>query len=61
MSDILIRIGVIFIASTICLPLAYLGISHGSSFGLETGVSLIILNIIIIVYMVKLESKENKS
>ena len=50
-----------FIASTICLPLAYLGISHGSSFGLESGVSLIILNIIIVVYMAKLKGTGNNN
>ena len=61
MNDLLIRIGVMFIASTICLPLAYLGISHGSSFGLESGVSLIILNIIIVGYMAKLKGKGNNN
>ena len=58
MSDILTRMAVILIVSVVCLPLAYLGITHGSSFGLESGVGLIILNIIVIVYMVKVESKE---
>ncbi len=56
MKDILTRIGVVFIVTTICLPLAYLGINHGSSFGLEVGTSLIILNIIIAVYMAKLKN-----
>ncbi len=58
MRDILTRIIVILVVSVVCLPLAFLGITHGSSFGLESGVGLIILNIIVIVYMVKLESKE---
>ena len=57
MSDLLIRIGIVFAACIICLPLAYLGISHGSSFGLEAGTSLIVINIIIAVYMIKLENK----
>ena len=44
--SILIRVGMAFIVSAIFLPLAFLGITHGSSFGLESGISLIILNII---------------
>lgn len=55
MSDLLIRIGVSFAACTICLPLAYLGVAHGNFFGLEVGVSLIIINMIIIVRMLKPE------
>ena len=60
MSDILTRLAVIIIVSGICLPLAYLGISHGSSFGLESGVGLLILNAIAIVYMIKLERGDSK-
>ena len=56
MNDILIRVGMVFATSVICLPLAYLGINHGSSFGLEVGTSLIILNIIVAVYMAKLKN-----
>ena len=60
MSDLLTRIGVSFAATTICLPLAYLGISHGSSFGLESGVTLIVINAIVIIYMSKLAQGVNK-
>jgi len=55
MSELLVRLAVILITSIICMPLAYLGISHGSSFGLEAGVSSLIFNVIVIVYMIKLE------
>ena len=55
MIDILIRMIVIIIVSTVCLPLAFLGITHGSSFGLESGVGLIVLNIIVIIFMVTLK------
>lgn len=53
--SILIRVGMAFIVSAIFLPLAFLGITHGSSFGLESGISLIILNIIAVIHISKLK------
>jgi len=60
MSDLLVRLVVILITSVMCLPLAFLGITHGSSFGLEAGVSLLIINIIAVVFMIKLEKGGDK-
>lgn len=58
MKDLLIRLLVVIIATAICLPGAYLGFTHGSSSGLEIGLSCVVLNGLIVYFMIKLKGKE---
>lgn len=46
MKNILFKFGLVLCVNAICLPLAYLGVTHGSSYGLEGGIFMVILCII---------------
>ncbi len=53
MTNKLIKFGLIIMCNAICLPLAYLGVTHGSSFGLETAVFMVVLCITFNVVIIK--------
>ena len=43
MKNILFKFGLILCVNAICIPLAYMGVAHGSSYGLEAGIFMVIL------------------
>jgi len=49
----LIKFGLILVSSAVFLPLAYLGVNHGSSYGLEAGAFMLISCIIINISIIK--------
>ena len=53
MKDKLIKLACIVMSNAVFLPLAYLGVTHGSSYGLEAGVLMVGLCIAANVVIIK--------